>query len=77
MSTEPDNAAAIERANAYRDMTRLWAWKDLMARVEAEKKSKLDTLMTQKGTENLDFTRGFVSAINFLESELGLVQAKR
>ena len=71
--TDQEKAQAIERANSYRMMLDSWAWKDLWARIEEEKSGKLEALMTQEGSDDLDFTRGFVKAINWIKDEISFV----
>ena len=67
------DAKAIERANAYREMTNSWAFKDLMSRFVEEKNSRLEKLMAQKGSEDLERTKGFVEAVHWLDTEVGFV----
>jgi hypothetical protein len=54
-------------------MTMSWAWKDLWSEVLKEKESLLDKLMTNIGSENLEKTKGFVSAVNWIEGHIGYV----
>lgn len=68
-----DEAAKLERANLYREMMNTWAFKDFMSRVRQEKDDNVAKVMSQKGAENLEWTKGFVACQNFMENELSFV----
>lgn len=67
--TEQDRQKAIERANAYRQMTEMWAWKDFMEAVNDRKRIEVDKVFSgsfDAEPGKLSFSRGIVSAINEL-----------
>lgn len=70
---EIDTKKRIEKANAYRDMTMMWAFKDLWSEVLKEKEDRLSQLMSKKGSDDLDITKGFVQATNFINDHIGYV----
>lgn len=76
-----DKAKSIERANSYRQMFELWAWKDLVREIEEMKKD------ARNGIENIDVDKinsnrtaeyiGFMKAFSKIENHLGYVTSEQ
>ena len=68
-----DQAVKIERANSYRDMMNSWAWKDLMIVMAQEKKQQIENILSLGSKGDLDFARGFVKGLDWVENEANFV----
>lgn len=64
MRNEEELAQAIEKANSYRDMLKLWAWKDLYMTIQEIRKSALEQAVFSNEIENVQVQRGKVKAID-------------
>lgn len=68
---ELDKRKAIERANSYRDMLNLWAWKDLMGQIRDEKDARIEKLLVVGG--DVEFVRGFTAALRFIDTSIAYI----
>lgn len=72
-----DNQAAIEKANAYREMMNMWAWKDLMKMIDVAKQEAFDvidrTSLEQLTPSKIAEAKGIRKAFINIESEINLI----
>lgn len=75
--SDNEKAKAIERANSYRDMCNLWAWKDLVRIIEEEKiasVTRCDSIPTKEMSLSLvSEERGIRKGLNKILSEVGYI----
>ncbi len=64
-----DNAAAIEKANSYRMMMELWAWKDFQKFLNDERSLALESLLMKES----DIDRGRVRQIDSIKAQLAYI----
>lgn len=67
------NAAAIERANSYRDMMKMWAWKDLQNFLDDARITALNHAVASDEIKDIQVQRGIVRAIDAIYSHIGFV----
>jgi len=65
-----DNEKEIERANSYRDMMNLWAFKDLYSEIEEIRKVSLESAISSATIESVYEARGKVKGIDQLLSTI-------
>lgn len=75
--TDQDKAKAIERANSYRQMMEMWAWKDFQ-RLIREKEFDNEVAFHNAPQEhltpmNIGEYRGWKKAFLWMEQEIGFI----
>lgn len=72
------NTKAIERAESYRSMMNMWAWKDFQDNVlKDHRQQALEVAITSSAIEGVQLNRGKVLEIDSIFSELdSIVNAK-
>lgn len=73
MIDETDRLKAIERANSYRQMMDLWAWKDFERFLDETRQSALEKGIKTKDSDERNDLRGIVLCIDSIKSELGYI----
>lgn len=73
--SEDEKQKAIERANAYREMMGMWAWKDFWSLCETQQQNALNEF---KAMDNPTFfqvgeTKGRMAAIDKIEHEIAYI----
>ena len=64
---------AIERANAYRQMMDLWAWKDFLNFIREVRQSSLESAIEMKDISEIQIARGKVKCIDEIFGELDYI----
>ncbi len=64
------NTKAIERAESYRSMFNMWAWKDFTEILRNERQTALEQAVVASKIEDVNVYRGIVRCIDSLMSEL-------
>lgn len=72
-----NEAASIEKANAYRQMMELWAWKDYQRFLDEMRKSALEMAINSEDLKDIQVQRGIVRACDSITAELGYVLGAR
>lgn len=73
MMDAQDTAKAIERANSYRQMMDLWAWKDFEKYLDETRQNALETGIRTKDNDERNNLRGIVLCVDSIKSELGYI----
>lgn len=73
---EDQNKAAIERANAYRQMFEMWAWKDFKGILDELRKDALNSAIYASNMDEIHGQRGAVKILDRIESELGFMMSQ-
>lgn len=73
MLSTTDKAKAVERANSYRQMMELWAWKELELFLENERKSALELAIVSEDLKDIQVNRGKVQQLDSIKSHLGYI----
>lgn len=72
------NAKAVERAEAYKSMMNMWAFKDFIENVlKHDRQTALETAIVSSSIEQVQINRGKVLEIDAILSELdSILEAK-
>ena len=73
MIPEEDKAKAIERANSYRQMMDLWAWKDLQSFLESTRTAALESAVISDEIKDIQMWRGYVKCLDSINSHIGYI----
>lgn len=66
--TEKETNAQQDKANAYKHMFELWAWKDYVKGLEEMERAYIDDFV--QGAKDHDSIRGAVSCLRKIKAEL-------
>lgn len=73
--SEDDQKKAIERANSYRQMMELWAWKDFFKFIEDLRREALESAIEKDSIKDVQVQRGIVKAVDKIQSEIDYILA--
>lgn len=79
MIDEDQNKKEIERANAYRDMMNMWAWKDFMRVLENQREAIINDFVSSLDSEVLyvGILKGKMQQIDSIKLEVGYIVRER
>ena len=67
------NKREIERANAYRQMMEMWAWKDFQAFLDEERNSALESAIVLNDISQIQVQRGKVQSLDAIKGQLSYI----
>lgn len=67
----------IERANSYRQMMSIWAWKDFEKELETIRQDALEMAIISTDLQQVYIQRGIVKCIDSIKASVGSILEER